>query len=303
MRGLFYSVIAILFIMPLVLLTISNIRFNGSEIEIAAVKVAGGKIASFSKSIDSDMPRALDIMAKRSVTQSVIWVEASGLPLNDSSSALSELITNGTIYGVMTDANFTVNSWTYQLSEKGKEYGFQTDIRLIGTRFHSLDSGHLGAELAISVNISSPSVGMSLFRVFNKTVPVSIEGFDDPLYTLNTNGILKRPVYFYEPDGTTQFDNAVDARYYMASSLGPSFLDRLEGRLANSGKYGGGGMETIVFLPDLQANGITVKAGQSDIDYLYFDSSAHSGSNVQGSSHAWLKIDPVHAAIYNLTLG
>lgn len=296
--------IAILLIMPLVLIAISNINFNEAELDMAATRVSGEKLAAFTKSINDDMPRALEIMSKRALTEAVIRIENSGTPLADSSATLSELITNGTIEGQPTGTNFTVTIWTTLLAQKGQQYGFDTKVNVIGTRFYSMDSEHIAAEVSISVNTSNSNAKMGLYRIYNTTVAVPIEGLDDPLYTLKTNGILKRTVSFpnLTVSGYAPFDSAVTNEFYMPSS-GPNFLDRMEGRLISSGKYGAGGLETVVFLPDLQSNGLTVKNSQSVIDYLYFDSAVYSGQTVVNSTYTWLKIDPVHAAIYNLTLG
>jgi hypothetical protein len=308
-KGLFYSMITILLVMPLVLIAISNINFNESEIEIAAAKVAGGKMVSFTESIDDDMPRALDIMAKRAITQAVVHLETNGTAFADSSAALEELISNGTLYGQLTDTNFTVTTWTFQLADKGRKYGLDTSVGVLDTRFYSLDSGHVGVELSILVNVSNSYANMSLYRVYNKTIAVQIEGFNDPVYTLNTNGILKRSIKFpnITVSGVQNFDSAVTYKFFMPSSDGASFLDRMEGRLRSSGKYNltGAvtGLETVVSLPELQANGFTIKSGQSDMDYLYFDPAAYPGSPVVNSTHSWLRIDPAHAATYNITLG
>ncbi len=308
MRGLFYSMITMLLIAPLILIVISNINFNASEMDIAATQVAGGKLASFVKSIDDDMPRALNIMAKRAITESVVYLETNGSAFADSGSVLDELISNGTIYGQTTNTNFTVATWTFQLAQKGKLYGLDTSVRVIDTRFYSLDSKHVGTELSIIVNVSNSYANMSLYRIFNTTVAVPIEGFNDPVYTLHTNGILKRTIKFpnITVSGAVNFDSAISEKFYMPSADGASFMDRLEGRLTSSGKYdsaGINGLETVVYLPDLQANGITIKPDQTDIDYLYFDSSVYSGSPVSGSTNAWLRVDAAHAATYNLTLG
>ena len=158
--------------------------------------------------------------------------------------------------------------------------------------------------MSVSVNASNPSADMQLYRIFKATVPVSIEGLDDPLYTLKTNGVLKRAIK--KPNitisGAQNFDVAVGQGFYMSSNQGAGFLDRLEGRLTPSGKYDSGGLESIVYTPSLQANGIIVKPGQTDIDYLYFDSAAYPGSPVNQSSYSWLRIDAQHAATYNITL-
>ena len=80
--------------------------------------------------------------------------------------------------------------------------------------------------------------------------------------------------------------------YNMFPSSGPDFLARLEGRLTQTAK----GLESFVF----DDTGITLKTGQSRVDYKYFSSSSISGSKVRGLP-SWFRIDSSSGADYNVT--
>jgi len=308
MRGIFYSTIALLFIMPLVLLTFANLAFYQTSTEEKTTKIVGDRLAAYIKSIDDDLPRALNIMAKRAVTETIIYIETNGIPLNDSANVLKELITNGTIYGNKSSIDdFNVVSWAAILKQKGELYGFNTNVKVLDIKFYSINSYNIGVEINLSVNATHPASGMELYRVYNSVVPVQIEGFNDPLYTLKTNGLLKKNIKApnITVSGVANFDIAVTEGFYMPSPEGPNFLERLEGKTRSSDKYNISnlvtGLESVVYLPVLQANGIPVKGNQTNIDYLYFDVASYSGYQVNQSAYSWLKIDPAHASTYNIT--
>lgn len=308
MKGIFYSIIAVLFVAPLVMLTLANLGFYQTGSETATTKIVGDRLAAYTKSVDSDIPRALDIMTKRSISAVIVYIETKGTPVNDSAALLGELITNGTIYGNLSSTDFTVTSWASLLKQKGEVYGFSTDVRVLNIRFYSIDSYNIGAEITLSVNATNPAANMELYRVYNRSVPVSIEGFNDPLYTLKTNGVLKRTIRApnFTVSGVANFDSAAANQLYMPSPEGSGFLDRLEGRLRGSGKYNISsnvtGLESVVYIPSLQANGVAIKHGQTTIDYLYFDTASYPGLQVNLSSYNWLKIGSAHASTYNITI-
>ena len=307
MRGIFYSFAAMLFIIPLIMLSLAGMNYYSSGSETATSKIMGDKLLAFSKSVDNDMPRALEIMAKNAISSAVIYVETNGTALTDSGDVLQELFENGTIYGTASETNFTVSSWVIQLTQKGVNYGFDTDIAVKNITFLSIDSYNIKLVAEISVNATNTQAGIGIYRVYTAEIPVSIEDFNDPLYTLGTNGVIKRSIRSTEMNlsGAANFDVAVGSAFYMPSAEGAGFLDRLEGRTRNSGKYNTTqicGLESVVYIPTLQANGMPIRTNQTDIDYMYFDTGTYSGYGVNQSSYGWLKIDSGHAAVYNLTL-
>jgi len=306
MRGFFYSIIAFLLVTPLIMLTISELSSYETRSGSLTTKIIGDKLISYAKSIENDLPRSNSIMSKRALAQSIIYIETTGQPLNDSVSALRELMINGTIYGNGSSTDFTVSSWAAQIEAKGRQYGFETYVNVVNISFSEADSYNISAKTAILVNVSYPAAKMYLYRVYNATTIINLMDFNDPLYTLKTNGVIKRSIKPAPSNisGASSLDTAIAEGYYMQSQNGPSFLDRLEGRVTASGRYNtsASGLESVVYLPVLQANGFSINESQSDVDYLYFSGSSYPGYAVNQSAYSWLKIDTTHAAEYNLTL-
>jgi hypothetical protein len=223
MKGIFYSIVAVLLVIPLLMLSASIVNVENAEMSTASTRALGSKLASFSGSVEDDLPRALPIMAKRSISDALVYTDTTGNPLADSAAALRELMINGTIYGNLTSVDFTMKSWADILGDKGEEYGFETNVDVISIVFYSSDSYTVNVEAVVGVNVTIPSADIVLYRVYNTTTPISIIGFGDPLYTLKTNGIMKRTIAapVTAVSGTGSFDNAVGSGLYMRSETGP----------------------------------------------------------------------------------
>ncbi len=302
MKGIFYSIITAVLIAPVVLATFVYLNSLETRSGTLQVKALGDRLASFSASMNDDLPRATIIIAKNAIQFSITQIDLTGQPLDDANQRLAILMKNGTFYGNTTPQNFTYDSWVAQLKQKGELYGFATNVSLLDLNMTQLDSYTAGVNIRMLVNLTDKSGKMGLERTYIRTIEFSIEGFADPLYTLKTSGVLKRVIT--APNETVHdvatLDRAVAGGSYMPSD-GPTFLDRLEGRLTRSLQYPAGtGLETIVYLSDFQANGLAANSAASDVDYLYF--SGASGCPVDGSGYGWLKLDDSHAAGYSVTV-
>ncbi|MFH1473952.1 MAG: hypothetical protein ABIE55_03595 [Candidatus Aenigmatarchaeota archaeon] len=89
--------------------------------------------------------------------------------------------------------------------------------------------------------------------------------------------------------------------FYHNSSVGASFLDRLEGKITLSPEYVYG-LETFVYLPDLTAASVSVNTLASCVDYNYWNDIV--GSEIRNSNYnpvyTWFKIDTQNAIGYGI---
>ena len=305
MKGIFYSAITILFVAPILVVAFVYVNSLDTYSKIDTSKTVGDKVASYSKSVNSDLPRAMKIISRRSIDTNLNYIDLTGVPLDNAEARISETIHNGTVFGNSTVVNnFTITNWANSITAKGSSYGFATNVSVIGVNITPLDSYHVLVHTVVSVNVTDVTSSTNLYRIYSVGIPISIEGLLDPLYTLNTNGLLKRVIQ--SPNitvyGVANFDNAVFYEYYMPSIAGPSFLDRMEGRLSSKYAVQGIGLESVVYLPELQAAGLTIKSGQNTFDYLYFSNLSQSGQSVNGTAYAWVQANSGQAATYGLTL-
>ena len=307
MKGVFYSLIAFMLVLPLIFYTVNYFDVINTQREQAGVKIRGDQFMDFTKSIFLDIPRMLEISGKQSMGIAINYIDENGEYLSSAGSVIAELVLNGTIYGnapAMVPPTF--HDWINAVTERGKKYGFNATIDIVSLTVEPYDSFHIVLKSGITVNITDQAGSMSVFRSYQQEVVIPISGFEDPLYALNTYGKEKRIIRAANitVQGVSSLDNAVGNHFYMASSQGPCFLDRLEGRLGiSTGCMNAlAGMESIVDLQDLISKGIPPRTSQTNVDYLYFDSAYHAGYPVNGTSYGMLKLDDEHAALYGVVL-
>ncbi|MCX6818781.1 MAG: hypothetical protein NT129_02150 [Candidatus Aenigmarchaeota archaeon] len=308
MRGVFYSAIVMMLIAPIVMYIILYMDVAETNLNEISTKIKGDKMADYARSIDQDLPRMLEISSKRSIGSAISYIDMNGEPLDNADERLREMIMNSTIYGSGFGLLGTgsIKNWAEAIETNGRSYGFNTTITVLDINVTPYDSFNILLSATIYVNISD-NKGMEVNRKYNQKIIISVEGFEDPLYGLETNGLIKRKFVRSLINDLSSLDTAVGNWLYINSTNGASFLDRLEGRLTTSDKYRAMttkqiGLETIVYLPDLSSLGLTIKSGQSDVDYLYFDSVGHVGYPVNNSGYSWLKLDDEHADIYGVEL-
>lgn len=309
MRGVLYSAIVMMLIAPILMYILLYLGTTETQLEEISTKIKGDKMVAYSKSVEQDLKRVLDITTKIAMSAAVSYIDMNGAPLNNSDERLLEIMRNGTIYGAefeLLNSN-SLKDWVEGVETKGSNYGFYTDINIIYLDITPHDSFNILLSSLVSVNITDRNA-MKVYKIYNESKIISIEGLEDPLYGLETNGLLKRK--FTKAgiiNGAADLDNAVGNELYMNSTDGASFLDRLEGRLTASNKYKSMasnpiGLETIVYLPDLSAAGFVPKPSQTNVDYLYFNESTYTGYPVNNSGYSWLKIDTEHAITYGIDL-
>jgi len=130
------------------------------------------------------------------------------------------------------------------------------------------------------------------------TAFIPVEGFEDPVYIINTNGLVPRKInrsiyseFIVGGDVSNLLDH-VNKGYYLATSDAPSFLDRLRGDLSPDAN----GIESLVNLPELSTQGIPT-SDKTAVDHIYFSANNPSASTVPGMP-SWFKIDSEHLSIY-----
>jgi len=91
--------------------------------------------------------------------------------------------------------------------------------------------------------------------------------------------------------------------YYRSSAKGPSYLDRLEGKLTciYCNQVEGVGLESLINKTYFSGY-VGIDIEKTNIDYLYFNSTYFPPNicKVKGL-HSWFRIDEEHPAIYNVT--
>ncbi len=134
------------------------------------------------------------------------------------------------------------------------------------------------------------------------TAFIPVEGFEDPIYIINTYAKISRNINQTPYEGNyvvggdaTNLSSHVDNGYYAANSFAPSFLRRLEGDTSADVN----GIESFVNIPELSTQGIPTST-KTNIDYIYFSTNNPAYTSVPGMP-LWFNIDSIdnHSTKYN----
>lgn len=132
---------------------------------------------------------------------------------------------------------------------------------------------------------------------FNADVPIN--HFSDPIYIINTGGLIspkvnQTPYASFDNSNISNLTNHINNFYYFANPDAPNFLNRLEGNLSANPN----GVESLVNIQELFDNGISV-FDKDVVDHIYFNSSANPPTNLVPGMPTWFKLDDDHYVLYN----
>ncbi|MFH0835177.1 MAG: hypothetical protein V1881_02445 [Candidatus Micrarchaeota archaeon] len=308
-RGIFYSLMALALLMPIAAFALYSAMHTQDEGAAVVTNVVGRETSNFAESVELDFPRALSIAGRSSLTAGVNHVVSSGDAADDAQLRLCELAWNATYYGEPSTlmSNNSVSDWTSRLQTKGLAYGLNVSAIVTNVSVSPYDAFHVIFSANMSLRARSDAYSLNLTRTLYAQAIVSVEGVEDPLYPLMTNGLVDRVILANATRvyGVEALDSFFSDRRYMPSADGASFLDRLEGRSVLSSRYSTprtSGMESLVDLSQLLAQGLTIEENSTVADYMYFNEVTPAGYRVDGSTHDLLYLDAASASVFGVGL-
>jgi len=250
------------------------------------------------RNFENDLSKSVYISGFRALTAMVKKVVETGdyCEIDD----FKELVIYGTLDGeannIMT--NMTLSDWVSRAENISRAFHVNLSVEIINVTLEQKTPWEVEVNAYCRILLADSTA--SFERTEKITSLISVIGFEDPLYVVGTNGavtniIRKTPFSsFVSGNDTSNLMLHVQGGYYINSS-GPSFLGRLTGNLSSSPN----GIESLVYLPELAAAGISVKE-KSVVDYIYF-----SGLNPVSykiiNMPDWFMIDEGHIAIYQVS--
>jgi len=192
-----YSLISIIIAIPMVMFfSYTMLSDQESKTDIYRGIVAE-QIAVVADSMDSDFQKAMEISGKRALIAAVNWEILKGEALTDAVYNLTELINNGTINRTdnLIMENNTLSNWSTKIA--GVRTNFDT-----GISYGNLQIVSEGFDIFLSaeMNISVVDDIMEMRMIKNnipKSVSINIADIDDPLFALNTYGLIHRTIFRY----------------------------------------------------------------------------------------------------------
>jgi hypothetical protein len=322
--GIFYSLMVLSLLAPIVFYIISYMGAIQTQGEQMTVKFEGIELANYADSIALDVPRVLEIASKRAIVAVIDYSDTNGVGVNDSEGELQSLVLNNSFSNtqeapIMLNSSFA--NWINSTQQIGQNHGFVANITVRNLRINYTDPFTVNFSIELYANITDRIGSMRLERAYNATTVVPIEGFTDPIYPLNTRGLVERTIRKANMtiNTTTAVSLMINNSWYVNNSDAPSFLERLQGCTYPldaahhcSGKYPNMGIESFVYLPELINHTCTgslcpqVKPNATMVDHMYFNATTGTppyvpGYNVTGVTNVaydWFRMDPIHNNTY-----
>jgi hypothetical protein len=194
MRGQFYSAIAIMIAVPIVVFVSLYVTMQGSENGVYKI-IVSDQIHQVEKSVESDFGKAVVTSGKRAMIAGDDYVVMNGRAMTDAVTGMKELMQNGTIEGneSMLMFNNTISNWTSKILAVPSN--FDINISFWGLNVSSYGSFQIKASARINVSVADE---LGIARIYKKgqyyESLINIEGAEDPVFTLGTNGAITRTI-------------------------------------------------------------------------------------------------------------
>ncbi len=303
-KGMFFTIIAIIISILFISSVIVHERFAQIE-KMEQIELRAETIDDFLSAIERDFERALYISGYRALLSIDSYIIDSGIFVDDAEQSFLSLITNATLQGSSYPImqNQTLEDWTLKVEVIAQQFDIDADIDVLSVSLSQDDPWYLTVESQINISLSDERGVASWKRTWDAKNSIPIDGFNDPLYVVKTNGVVLRKI---TPTNITQWD-ADSLRSFLASSQyrantdAPSFLMRLEGSLSSS-PYG---IECVVGKNELISLEVISPAqyGLTNIDHLFWINSQVNASSVRGvtdTGYTYFKLDDYHADYYGV---
>ena len=185
MKGIFYSLMIALFIIPLLALIIFYSQSQTTNIDI---NIRANELQYFSESVEKDLIRFIEINGKRALISAVSYVVTNGVGLDDAQLRLSEMMANGTLYGspapLVDEKNLLI--WEQNISYIASNLGFNIEFKDVKLNITQNDSFHILYNVSVYVNISDENSKMGVLKNMTTSSVVSVEDIEDPIFPLKT---------------------------------------------------------------------------------------------------------------------
>jgi len=194
-KGVMFSFIMIFITLSILSLIALQNSLVSRRREDVFIEMRINNMNNMYKSMVKDVDKSLKIITRRavSVAFSNVSVSEGGQPpqpLDEANETLAELILDGTLEGsdepLMENATFTY--WINKMKELSILKGFDMDVSINLLEVKPYDYLNLLVKTELDINITDKQGVAEINRTVAINSIVSLEGLEDPLYPLHTNG-------------------------------------------------------------------------------------------------------------------
>ncbi|MBN1793143.1 hypothetical protein JW826_05660 [Candidatus Woesearchaeota archaeon] len=308
-KGLFYIYISsvLLLILIIVFFIYKEYKFTDRQKVMETRLIA---VNDFLKDMEYDSKRVIYVSGFRSLIALEDYVSQRGQYLNDTEEIFRIAFYNGTVNGTAVDVlqNSSYSDYLGKLQEISRRIGIDVFVNVTNiTLYHDSPwSVKVIISARILVNDTRGLANWDFAKNYTTSVPLT--NIKDPLYSIGTYGKIPNPIrqtnvsdYVLSPSNNTEnLQIHLNNSFYIENTKAPSFLMRLSGNFSPS-PYG---IESLVYLPELDTQGVEYDSDKSLVDYVFF-------TNLTGyallacdvdNMPSWFKIDLNHTAEYEVDL-
>lgn len=300
-EGIFYTSAAIALTL-VILVTYSAYSTYRLSDKMDVIETRIETVNFFIKDVEKDINKGAIIAGFRALLSLNQFIATNGSFIGNVNEKFKESFLNGTInnqpLSLMKDSTFT--DWANKISAEASKVDIRFNFTINEVKLNQSSPWSVDVGLNLSLDIRDKKNTSYWLRNRYLINTISIIGFEDPLYVINskgriTNTIVKSNITNFVVNGdVTNLLIHANNSYYIAHNDSPSFLMRLEGSLGNSTF----GIESLVNLGEFQQQGLTLK-DRSIVDYIYFGTKNTLNYRINKTPE-WFKIDGGHLDVYQV---
>ncbi|HJN57256.1 MAG: hypothetical protein QF436_00920 [Candidatus Woesearchaeota archaeon] len=300
-KGVFFTFAAIA-LSVIIIMSFNTYKSYDMKEKTDVVGVRINTVNNFIKDIEQDLEKGLFIAGFRAFLSMGESIANKGTFITNLEGSFEELVLQGTLnneeLSLMKDSTFT--DWSEKIEAQANKVGITVNFTILSVSITQEDAWSVLVNANLSLEVRDEKNTSSWKRNKSMVAEISTESFEDPLYTLNSQGrvisaITKSPITDFTDEGdVSNLLEFINNSYYIESNTSPNFLMRLQGILSNSST----GIESLVNLEEFQEQGLAIK-DRSAVDYIYFGTQSTSNYRINNTPE-WFKLDNGHLEIYKV---
>jgi hypothetical protein len=300
-RGVFYTVAAIA-LTVLIVIIYSTYTIYRLVDKLETIETRIDTVNFFIKDVEKDIKKGAFIAGFRTLLSFNQYINTNGSFIDDINARFEESFINGTINSTPLKlmVNSTIKDWASRISSEAEKVDIKFNLTVQRVQLSQNDPWSVVIGLNLSLYISDRLNTSYWIREVYPSTSISILGFEDPLYVVNSKGRVTNTIsstnitdFVVNKDVTNLMIHANNS-FYIGHSDAPSFLMRLEGNLGSS-QYG---IESLVNLEEFIQQGLAIQ-DRSVVDYIYFGSDTTVNHRINNTPD-WFKIDDGHLDFYQV---
>lgn len=302
-KGVFYTVTALLLLTVFLFSFLSIIRYKYST-KILVVETRISSLNEFIKDVERDIQRAVYITSFRTIVSMTQVITTNQTYIDDVDMRFNELFFNGTYENeiIVFMGNNSFSDWEQRISQEAAELDIEISFVNGSVIVEQEDPWHVKTKLNLTLIVGDIKGTANFTKGYEITSDVPIEFFEDPIYRMNTNGLVFKAITiqnntnFVNGNDTTNLQTHVNETRYIAFNQAPSYLKRLEGDYSSDEN----GIESLVNKDELNLY-IPINETISSVDYIYWGNGL-KGGKIQGMPDTFRMDNKTNGSIGHLEL-